>query len=47
MEALKSFRELNAWKEGHKLVLQVYIITKTFPKEEMFCLISQMRRAVI
>jgi len=47
MKPLKSFRELNAWKEGHKLVLQIYKATKTFPKEEMFCLISQMRRAAV
>lgn len=46
-EKVVSFRDLNAWKEGHKLVLLIYKITKTFPKEEMFCLISQMRRAAI
>jgi len=47
MESLKSFRELNSWKEGHSLVLEIYKATKTFPKEEMFCLISQMRRAAV
>lgn len=44
---IKSFTDLNAWKEGHKLVLEVYKITKNFPKEEMFGLTTQIRRAVI
>jgi len=33
------------WKEGHKLVLMIYTITKQFPKEETYSLIDQMRRA--
>lgn len=44
---IKSFTDLQAWKEGHELVLIVYKITKEFPKDEMFGLVSQMRRAVI
>jgi len=44
---IKSFTDLNAWKEGHKLVLMIYEITKKFPKDEIFGLISQMKRAVI
>jgi four helix bundle protein len=44
---IKSFTDLDAWKEGHKLVLDIYKITKEFPKEEIFSLISQMRRCVI
>ncbi len=42
---IKSFTDLNAWKEGHKLVLMVYDITKQFPKEEQFGLTIQLRRA--
>ena len=38
---------MNAWKEAHKLVLLIYKLTKNFPKEEQFGLISQIRRAVI
>lgn len=44
---IKSFTDMDAWKEGHKLVLMVYEITKNFPREEMFGLTSQLRRAVV
>ena len=44
---IRSFTDLDAWKEGHKLVLMVYRVTKTFPKEEIFGLSSQMRRCVV
>lgn len=45
-EKIKSFTDLNVWREGHKLVLMVYKITKEFPKTETYSLIDQMRRAV-
>ncbi len=38
---IKSFTDLNAYKEAHKLVLLIYEITKEFPKEERFCLIAK------
>jgi len=44
---IKSFTDLNAHKEAHKLVLLIYKITKEFPKEERFCLIDQIRRAAV
>ena len=44
---IKSFTDLNAWKEGHKLVLEIYKITKNFPKEELFGLTNQIRRAAV
>lgn len=44
---LTSFTQLDAWKEGHKLVLTIYKITRTFPKDELFALVSQMRRCVV
>lgn len=44
---IKSFTDLNAWREGHKLVIIIYKVTKNFPKEEMFGLISQIRRAAV
>jgi len=42
-----SFTNLIAWQEGHRLVLFIYEVTKQFPKEELFGLGSQMRRAVV
>lgn len=42
---IKSFTQLNTWQEGHKLVLMIYAITKDFPKEELFGLTNQTRRA--
>lgn len=44
---IKSFTDLNVWREGHKLVMQIYKITKKFPREELFGLTNQMRRAAI
>ena len=44
---IKSFTDLNAWKEGHALVIMVYRRTKLFPKEELYCLVAQMRRCAI
>lgn len=44
---LKSFTGLDAWKEGHKLVLMIYRMTKSFPKEETFGLVGQMQRAAV
>lgn len=41
---IKSFTDLNAWREGHKLVLAIYKISEGFPKKEVFGITSQMRR---
>lgn len=42
---IKSFTDLDAWQEGHKLVLMIYDATRKFPKEEQFGLTIQLRRA--
>ena len=42
---IKSFTDLIVWKEGHKLVLNIYKATDLFPKSETYSLIDQMRRA--
>lgn len=42
---IKEFTDLLVWQEGHKLVVQIYKITKGLPKEETYSLIDQMRRA--
>lgn len=44
---IKSFTDLKVWQKGHLVVIQIYKITKGFPKEEVFGLTSQMRRAAV
>jgi four helix bundle protein len=44
---IRSFTDLLAWQMAHKLLLVIYKTTKKFPKEELFCLVPQMRRAVL
>ncbi|MBI4132751.1 MAG: four helix bundle protein [Candidatus Sungbacteria bacterium] len=44
---IRNFTDLNAWKEAHALVLYVYRLTRTFPKEEQFGLVIQLRRAAV
>ena len=42
---IKNFYDLEAWKKAHKLVLEIYRVTRDFPKEEQFGVVSQLRRA--
>lgn len=42
---IKSFTDLNTWKEGHKLVIMIYKITANFPPKETFSMTDQMCRA--
>lgn len=44
---IQSFKDLYAWQEGHELVKMVYALVKDFPKEELFGLVSQMRRCAV
>ncbi|RKY81794.1 four helix bundle protein [candidate division KSB1 bacterium] len=44
-EKLTDFRQLNVWQKAHKLVLEIYEITKKFPKEEKSEIVSRMRSA--
>jgi len=43
----QSFRDLIVWQKAYKLTLEVYNITKDFPKNETYGLAQQMRRAAI
>jgi four helix bundle protein len=43
----KMYENLDAWKEATNLAVQIYQVTKNFPKEEIFGITSQLRRASI
>lgn len=47
MEPTKRFNELIVWQKAHQFVLNVYSISAKFPKEEMYGLTSQFRRAAV
>ena len=42
---MRDFQQLEFWQRSHKLTLQIYDLTKSFPKEEIYSLTSQMRRS--
>lgn len=47
MSTVKSFEELIIWQEARKFTNNIYKVTKKFPKEELYGLTSQMRRAAV
>ena len=46
-KTIKSFTDLEVWKEGHKFVILVYKETDEFPQKEIFALTNQMRRCAV
>jgi len=44
---IEGFEELIVWQKSHQLTLKTYKLTKDFPKEELYGLVSQMRRAAV
>ncbi len=42
---MKDFKELKVWSKAHATTLEVYRVTRQFPKEELYGLTSQIRRA--
>lgn len=43
----KDFEELRIWQEAERLLLEIYRIVAKFPKEEIYSLISQIKRAAL
>jgi four helix bundle protein len=41
---MKDFRDFKVWEKAHALVLEIYKCTADFPKQELFGLVTQMRR---
>jgi len=44
---MRSHRDLDVWKKSVTLVSEIYTVTRTFPPEEMYGLVNQMRRAAV
>ncbi len=44
---MRDYKKYDIWKLGHELALSIYKITEDYPKEEIFGMTSQMRRAVV
>jgi four helix bundle protein len=44
-DAMRNYRDLQTWNKAHKLTLDLYKISRQFPKEEIYGLTSQIRRA--
>lgn len=42
---IKTYKDLEVWKYSHKFVMEIYKITRDFPKHEIYGLVSQIRRA--
>ena len=42
---MRDFKELAVWQRSHQLTLELYRVTQSFPREETFAQISQIRRA--
>ncbi len=42
---MKDFKKLNVWAKAHAFTLSIYKVTNNFPKEEVYGLTSQIRRA--
>jgi four helix bundle protein len=47
MLTIKTHKDLEVWKLSIKFVTDIYLITTNFPKEEMYGIISQIRRAAV
>lgn len=44
---IKDYKDLQVWQKGIGLVKDTYILTKGFPKDELFGLVNQMRRSAV
>ena len=42
---MRNYKKYSVWELGHEITLDVYRLTKRFPKEELYGITSQMRRA--
>ena len=44
---IKSYRDLEVYREGYKLLKEIYELAEKYPKEEQFVMLTQIRRAAL
>jgi four helix bundle protein len=44
---METHKNLHVWKKSISFVTEIYNLSKTFPKEELYCIVSQIRRASV
>ena len=44
---METHKDLRVWQQSIEMVTSIYMMTKTFPKDELFGIVSQMRRAAV
>lgn len=44
---MDTHKNLLVWQKSISFVTEIYNLTKTFPKEELYCIVSQIRRAAV
>jgi four helix bundle protein len=44
---MQSFRDIKVWAKSHALALSIYEVTRSFPRDELYSLTNQMRRAAV
>lgn len=44
---MASFEDLIVWQKAHQLVMRIYELSNTWPRNEMYCLVPQVRRAAV
>ena len=47
VQQMRGHKELIVWQKAMEMVTEIYRLTRDFPKEEMYGLVSQMRRAAV
>lgn len=44
---MRNYRDLQVWSKAHNLTLELYRVSRQFPREEIYGIISQLRRAAV
>ena len=44
---MRNYRDLQVWNKAHKLTLELYRVSQRFPREEIYGVTSQLRRAAV